>query len=119
MKELHACTVGVLLSPNACVSGEAAMLYSDLASSCESGWDFSSRWLATDGHDKNELKSSRTRDIIPVDLNALLCWNENIMARFYGILGKAGMNVETMYGVCMHVLTRAIQHYNSNAMQCF
>jgi alpha,alpha-trehalase len=39
-----------------------------LRAACESGWDFSSRWLAK----SDDLKSIRTTDIVPVDLNALL-----------------------------------------------
>lgn len=40
----------------------------DLRAGAESGWDFSSRWLA----DGISLTSIHTTDIVPVDLNALL-----------------------------------------------
>ncbi|PHN06200.1 alpha,alpha-trehalase TreF [Flavilitoribacter nigricans] len=43
-------------------------IYSDLRAACESGWDFSSRWLA----DGQTLNTIQTTEIIPVDLNALL-----------------------------------------------
>lgn len=43
-------------------------LYRDLRSACESGWDFSSRWLT----DPMKLNTIRTTWIIPVDLNTLL-----------------------------------------------
>jgi len=46
----------------------AAGLFRDIRAAAESGWDFSSRWLA-DGHD---LASIETTQIIPVDLNSLL-----------------------------------------------
>ncbi|MEW5317163.1 MAG: hypothetical protein WDW38_008489 [Sanguina aurantia] len=49
-------------------SKEAAQLWRDLASAAESGWDFSSRWLAESG----DLGSIRTTQILPADLNALL-----------------------------------------------
>ncbi|GAA0294464.1 alpha,alpha-trehalase TreA [Sphingomonas oligophenolica] len=49
----------------------------DLRAAAESGWDFSSRWLA-DGH---TLSTIHTTDIVPVDLNSLM-WNlERAIAR--------------------------------------
>jgi len=44
------------------------LFFRNLRAACESGWDFSSRWLAK----PDDLTSIRTTDIIPVDLNALL-----------------------------------------------
>jgi alpha,alpha-trehalase len=55
----------------------AAGLYRDLRSAAESGWDFSSRWLA-DGRD---LATIRTTEIVPVDLNSLLYGLEQAIAR--------------------------------------
>jgi len=53
---------------------EKALLYSNLASGAESGWDYSSRWfknpLATNS--TIQLRSLNTREIIPVDLNSIL-----------------------------------------------
>ncbi|MFC0205350.1 alpha,alpha-trehalase TreF [Novosphingobium soli] len=46
----------------------AAEVYRNLRAAAESGWDFSSRWLA-DGH---MLATVDTTDIVPVDLNSLL-----------------------------------------------
>jgi alpha,alpha-trehalase len=43
-------------------------LYRDIRSAAESGWDFSSRWLA----DAKQLNTMQTTQIIPVDLNCLL-----------------------------------------------
>jgi alpha,alpha-trehalase len=43
-------------------------LYRDLRAAAESGWDFSSRWLA----DGRTLSTIETTDIVPVDLNSLL-----------------------------------------------
>ena len=45
-----------------------AELWRDLRAGAESGWDFSSRWLA----DPHDLATIRTTRIVPVDLNALL-----------------------------------------------
>jgi len=55
----------------------AAEVYRDLRASAESGWDFSSRWLA----DGKTLSSIRTTDIVPVDLNSLLYKLELAIAR--------------------------------------
>jgi alpha,alpha-trehalase len=43
-------------------------LYRDIRAAAESGWDFSSRWLA----DGQSLKTMQTTAIVPVDLNSLL-----------------------------------------------
>jgi alpha,alpha-trehalase len=55
----------------------AAEVYRDLRAAAESGWDFSSRWLADD----KTLGSIRTTDFAPVDLNSLLYKLELVIAR--------------------------------------
>lgn len=47
---------------------QSSDFYQHIRAACESGWDFSSRWLA----DPASLATIRTTDIVPVDLNALL-----------------------------------------------
>uniref|UniRef100_A0A914WWR6 Trehalase n=1 Tax=Plectus sambesii TaxID=2011161 RepID=A0A914WWR6_9BILA len=49
--------------------------YQNMASAAESGWDFSSRWFA----DKFTLQKIETTQIIPIDLNAFMCWNMDIL----------------------------------------
>ncbi|MEM1218472.1 MAG: alpha,alpha-trehalase TreF [Bacteroidota bacterium] len=56
-----------------------AELFADLRSACESGWDFSSRWL----EDPMDLSTIRSTKIIPVDLNALLYNLEQTLATAY------------------------------------
>ena len=68
-------------------------MYQNLASAAESGWDFSSRWFSRDLQNKTSdvtkwLGYTDTTDIIPVDLNSIMCWNEMLMAKFYKMLGK-------------------------------
>jgi alpha,alpha-trehalase len=46
----------------------ARRLYRDIRAGAESGWDFSSRWLA----DSRTLATIDTTDIVPIDLNSLL-----------------------------------------------
>ncbi len=48
-------------------------IYRDMRAGAESGWDFSSRWLA----DLRTMASIDTTEIIPVDLNALMFGLEN------------------------------------------
>ena len=50
--------------------------YQHIRAACESGWDFSSRWLKQ----PNELASIRTTEIVPVDLNCLLYTLEDTLA---------------------------------------
>jgi len=54
-----------------------SQVYRDLRAGAESGWDFSSRWLA----DPAALGSIHTTAIVPVDLNSLLFHLEKTVAR--------------------------------------
>ncbi|OFC71973.1 alpha,alpha-trehalase TreF [Alteromonas confluentis] len=56
---------------------DAQVFYRNIRAACESGWDFSSRWLA----DPESLLSIQTTDLIPVDLNCLLVILEQTIAR--------------------------------------
>ncbi|KAG8569487.1 hypothetical protein GDO81_014431 [Engystomops pustulosus] len=58
--------------------------YAELKSAAESGWDFSSRWFYGS---TNSLLDTQTRSVIPVDLNAILCRVERMLAKFYTDLG--------------------------------
>ena len=53
------------------------VMYRHLRAGAESGWDYSSRWLA----DPQKLSSIRTTDIVPVDLNSLMLMMEEAIAR--------------------------------------
>ncbi len=53
--------------------------YRHLRAAAESGWDFSSRWLADGQH----LSSIVTTQILPIDLNCLLYYIEKILAKTY------------------------------------
>ncbi len=61
-----------------------AQFYQDLRAACESGWDFSSRWLA----DPQQLNSIRTTQLVPVDLNAFLFNLERQLATMARALGE-------------------------------
>ncbi|KAL4647709.1 trehalase [Arapaima gigas] len=64
-------------------------LYMELNSGAESGWDFSSRWFINgQGQNSGTLRDTHTSHIIPVELNALLCHNEELLAYFHRIVGE-------------------------------
>ncbi|XP_072094258.1 trehalase isoform X2 [Mobula birostris] len=64
-------------------------LWVELKTGAESGWDFSSRWfIDSNGENNGTLKNTKTRQIIPVDLNSILCRNERILALFHEKLGN-------------------------------
>ncbi|HUL05792.1 MAG TPA: alpha,alpha-trehalase TreF [Candidatus Acidoferrum sp.] len=58
-----------------------AEVYRDLRAGAESGWDFSSRWLA----DGKTLASIRTTALVPVDLNSVLFHLEITLAKAYAL----------------------------------
>lgn len=64
----------------------AAEMYRHLRAGAESGWDFSSRWLA----DGRTLATIDTTDVVPVDLNSLLWSLERFIAVECGITRDAG-----------------------------
>ena len=64
---------------------DPANLYRNIRAAADSGWDFSSRWLA-DGHNMNSI---RTASLIPVDLNCLMAHLEQTLAKAYRIAGHA------------------------------
>ncbi len=86
-------------------AGNAEALFRNLRAACESGWDFSSRWLL----DPRDLASIDTTSIIPVDLNVLLWQLENTLsmamhhagdaeaARRYATLADARKTAITRY----------------------
>jgi alpha,alpha-trehalase len=57
-------------------------LFRYLRAATESGWDFSSRWLARDPDGGWSLARIRTTSILPIDLNCLLCGVEGQLAEW-------------------------------------
>ncbi|CAG9786381.1 unnamed protein product [Diatraea saccharalis] len=61
--------------------------YTDIKSAAESGWDFSSRWFVdNNGSNTGNLTTIHTKDIIPVDLNAIFANALQNMAYFQALL---------------------------------
>lgn len=59
--------------------------YRHIRAACESGWDFSSRWL----RHPQQLGSIHSCDILPVDLNALLYFLEQSLTKAHSLAGHA------------------------------
>jgi len=55
---------------------DKALFYRNIRAACESGWDFSSRWLS----DGQSLSKIETTNILPIDLNTLLWFAESRLA---------------------------------------
>ncbi|WP_248515793.1 trehalase family glycosidase [Salinarchaeum laminariae] len=59
-------------------------LFRDLRAAAESGWDFSTRWLANPA----DLASIRTTDMLPVDLNSVLFGVESALSEWLPLIGE-------------------------------
>ena len=71
-----------------------ADVYRELRAGAESGWDFSSRWLA----DGRSLASIRTTALVPVDRNSVMVQLETTLARAHAIAGNAEKAAEFQDG---------------------
>src|SRR6184192_2290948 len=60
--------------------------YRNVRATAESGWDFSSRWM----RDPKDLRTLETTELIPVDLNSLLCHAERTIAALRAFRGRSG-----------------------------
>jgi alpha,alpha-trehalase len=65
---------------------EASQIFRELRSACESGWDFSSRWL----ENPMDLSTIHASEILPVDLNCLLYNLETTLAKANREAGNTG-----------------------------
>ncbi|KAJ1362105.1 hypothetical protein KIN20_038424 [Parelaphostrongylus tenuis] len=73
-----------LTAQNITDENDKRKFYQNIASAAESGWDFSIRWFA----DKQSITSIETTDILPVDLNAFICYNLHILGSLHGEVGN-------------------------------
>ncbi|KAK3076671.1 hypothetical protein LTS18_012374, partial [Coniosporium uncinatum] len=89
----YAASGEVYNEPRPLTDEEKAQLYQNLASGAESGWDYSSRWLANPADAVNgdyfPLRSLNVVKIVPVDLNSILYYNEVCIAQFHALLGDS------------------------------
>lgn len=90
-----------------------AELHRNLRAACESGWDYSSRWLRTG----NLWESTETIDIVPVDLNCLMLHLEELLLKLYSLQNN-GAAVQRMQSA-IHKRFAAIQQYCWNGQEGF
>ena len=91
-------------------SGET---FTHLRAGAESGWDFSSRWFA----DEKNIDTIQTTDIIPVDLNCLLYFLEQTIAKTNALSGDIKLSKE--FEIKAAKRSAAIQKYCWNKKQEF
>ncbi|XP_066997114.2 trehalase isoform X2 [Anabrus simplex] len=68
--------------------------FSELKTAAESGWDFSSRWFVLNSTNKGNITNMKIRSIIPVDLNAIIYWNAQILSEYFKMLGNIPKSTE-------------------------
>lgn len=86
-----------------------ASYYRHIRAAAESGWDFSSRWLA----DGKNLATIQTTDLIAVDLNCILYRLEQTIASSYRLSGQ--INSAQLYQARARQRQKAILKYCWNA----
>jgi alpha,alpha-trehalase len=70
---------------NAFKETQSKIIYKNLRSAAESGWDFGSRWFT----DPTKISTIHTTDFAPVDLNSLLLHLENVLLKNGGKVNAA------------------------------
>lgn len=78
-------------------------LFRNIRAACESGWDFSSRWLK----DAKDLSTIRTTDLCPIDLNCLLWHLEKLISECYKIVEEHELSLN--YAMIANNRKKAIQ----------
>jgi alpha,alpha-trehalase len=68
------------------------VLFRNLRSAAESGWDFSSRWFA----DGQNITTIETTDLVPVDLNCLIYHLEITLAKAFKVRSDVAKNDLTL-----------------------
>jgi alpha,alpha-trehalase len=67
--------------------------YKHIIAACESGWDFSSRWVAA-GRPLTNMGFIDTANVIPVDLNCILFRMEVHLSAWYAVAGFPRKSIE-------------------------
>lgn len=87
--------------------------YRNIRAACESGWDFSSRWLA----DLDDLSTIQTTHIVPIDLNCLLYKLEILLSQFYAELLENDLSLK--FAKYAQIRSDAINQYLWDEQSCF
>lgn len=88
-------------------------LFRNIRATCESGWDFSSRWL----RNPQDFSSIYTTELIPIDLNALIYHMECKLAHFYAQLGASDKSEQ--YAIAAEKRNKALHRYCWNKQKGF
>lgn len=105
---------------------EKVLLYRNLATGAESGWDYGTRYLARPADAARDnyfpLRSLNVVGMVPVDLNALLYQNEMNIAAFHNLTGnttgsapweaRAKARAEAMYALMWNQTLWSYFDYN-------
>lgn len=62
--------------------------YDEMNAGAESGMDFTSRWFIKNASNAGQLIDTKCKEIIPVELNAILFANAKTLAEFHARLGN-------------------------------
>lgn len=87
--------------------------YRNIRAACESGWDFSSRWLGI----PDDLSTIQTTHIVPIDLNCLLYKLENLLSQFYAELLEKDLSIK--FAKYAQIRSEAINQYMWDQQSCF
>lgn len=95
---------------------DAKDFYRNIRAACESGWDFSSRWMA----DPSNLDTIQTTRVVPVDLNVLLYLLEQTLADMAQTLGdcprvwqqRASQRADAIQKYCWNIGADTFVDYN-------
>ena len=71
-------------------------LYQELKTGAESGWDYSTRWYLNNASNVGDLEHTKTRLIVPVDLNSICASNAFILANYYDELTNDSETAENL-----------------------
>ena len=88
-------------------------LYRHIRAAAESGWDFSCRWFT----DPKSFESIHTTEIIPIDLNCLLLFQEELLAEVFQNKGDTEKSIQ--YKDFASKRKEAIQKYCWNEKEGF
>lgn len=90
-----------------------SVTYQNIRAACESGWDFSSRWLADGQH----LHTIETTNLLPIDLNCLILHLEEILLCIYQQYNE--QNLMSIFEQKVAARREAIQKYHWNESEGF
>jgi alpha,alpha-trehalase len=65
------------------------VVWNSLTAAAESGWDFSARWISPQPGTVHSLAATDSLNIVPTDLNAIMCGVESTLASLHAARGQS------------------------------